>query len=170
MPTIWEILIFVPPLPFMGEGINDSPNHTDGSWHNPARKPGRRVSRTVLFPPLDKASSVCSIAHYLSQTDTGFVRVQRLGNRWRQQIRGEVLWVWPPSRSWAWVWREGTPMATFFCASLKQRRAGRENTSSFKGEHFCLTSLGRKSEDRGPELKAWRGAPEVWGYNSGWPI
>lgn len=47
------------------------------------------------------------------------------------------------------------------CISRKQRKAGREN-SSFKEEHCCLTSLGRKFEELHPKLRAgWRGASEV---------
>lgn len=38
--------------------------------------------------------------------------------------------------------------------SSEQRKVRRESTSSFEETHFCLTSLGRKFEDCGPELQA----------------
>lgn len=123
-----------------------------------SEKPGCLASRAVAFPPLDKASSVCGPAHYLSQTDTGFVLVQRQGNRWRQQVWGEVLWVWPVFEG------RDSRGHILSCISRKQRKAGRES-SSFKEKHCCLTSLGRKFEELHPKLRAgWRGASEVWAY------
>lgn len=97
-----------------------------------SEKPGRPASQAVAFPPLDKASSVCGPAHYLSQTDTGFVLVQRQGNRWRQQVWGEVLWVWLPSPQRGLCLKEGTPGATFFRASWENKEKLGGKTAALK--------------------------------------
>lgn len=97
-----------------------------------SEKPGRLASRAVAFPPLDKASSVCGPAHYLSQTDTGFVLVQRQGNRWRQQVWGEVPWMWLPSLQRGLCLKEGTPGATFFSASRENKEKPGGKTAALK--------------------------------------